>query len=137
MIDIRSHIVQEARSWIGVPFRHHGRSRAGVDCVGLLVVVYEATIGLSQGDFTEYPRHPETPFVYRTIRQYARRIAPANIKAGDVMLIRFGGASTHFGIVTDRGVVQASPSTGVIEHSLSKDHAGERVVACYRMEGLD
>ena len=32
-------VVREARTWVGVPFRHQGRSRSGVDCGGIIVVV--------------------------------------------------------------------------------------------------
>jgi len=35
----RRDIVQAARNWIGTPYRHQGRGRAGLDCVGLLVEV--------------------------------------------------------------------------------------------------
>ena len=35
----RRDIVAAARSWIGTPYRHQGRGRAGLDCVGLLVEV--------------------------------------------------------------------------------------------------
>lgn len=135
--DIRERIVNEARLWIGVPFRHHGRSRQGVDCAGLLYVVYSNVIGLPEGDFREYCALPETPFVFRSITRYARRIAPDTVLDGDIKLISFGGSSTHFGITTDRGIVQANPAMGVIEHRLSVDHIADRVVACFRMKGLD
>ena len=40
----RRDIVAAARSWIDVPYKHQGRSRKGLDCVGLLVAVAE-TLG--------------------------------------------------------------------------------------------
>jgi cell wall-associated NlpC family hydrolase len=32
-------IVAEARRWLGVPFVHQGRTRFGVDCIGLVICV--------------------------------------------------------------------------------------------------
>ena len=34
-----SAIVAAARTWLGVPWRHQGRTRQGVDCAGLVVLV--------------------------------------------------------------------------------------------------
>ena len=31
----REMVVAEARTWIGVKWRHQGRTREGVDCIGL------------------------------------------------------------------------------------------------------
>ena len=33
----RREIVDAARNWVGVPYRHQGRTRNGIDCVGLLL----------------------------------------------------------------------------------------------------
>lgn len=35
----RRDIVKAARAWIGAPYKHQGRTRNGLDCVGLLVAV--------------------------------------------------------------------------------------------------
>ena len=35
----RAAIIAEARKWIGVPYRHQGRGKFGIDCVGLLIEV--------------------------------------------------------------------------------------------------
>ena len=32
-------VMKVARSWIGVPYKHQGRSRRGVDCGGLLLCI--------------------------------------------------------------------------------------------------
>ena len=32
-------IIAAARAWLGVPWRHQGRTRQGVDCAGLVVLV--------------------------------------------------------------------------------------------------
>ena len=35
----RRAIIKAARSWVGVKYRHQGRGRKGIDCVGLLIEV--------------------------------------------------------------------------------------------------
>ncbi len=51
-------LVNEARTWIGVPFRHQGRSRMGVDCIGLVVCVRNAVQPWPSGmnELTNYSR---------------------------------------------------------------------------------
>lgn len=130
---MRQLIVDEARKWIGTPFRHHGRNRQGVDCVGLLYVVYSIALQLPLDDFITYPKSPETGFVYRAIRKYADRIVPSAAQCGDVVLLNFAGSSTHFGILTEDGVVHADIFLKkVVEHSL----VGVRAVAFFRMKGI-
>lgn len=130
---MRQLIVDEARKWIGVPFRHLGRDKRGVDCAGLLYVVYNAVMECELKNFIEYPPTPSTGFVFRSIREYADRTPPNKAQMGDVVLLNFAGASTHFGILTDLGVVHADTALKrVIEHSAPPSGHG-RIVAYYKM----
>jgi len=53
--EIKNRIVQNARKFIGTPFRHSGRSTLGIDCAGLLYMAYSrAGIDLPKGDGKEY-----------------------------------------------------------------------------------
>ena len=54
-----SRTVELARSWIGVPFLHQGRTRAGCDCLGVVIAALQAQ-GILPPDFerTDYDRHP-------------------------------------------------------------------------------
>ena len=38
--NVKERIVQNARKFIGTPFRHSGRSTLGIDCAGLLYMAY-------------------------------------------------------------------------------------------------
>ena len=46
-------IVAAARSWLGVPWRHQGRARQGIDCAGLVVLVGRG-LGLTDYDTAAY-----------------------------------------------------------------------------------
>jgi cell wall-associated NlpC family hydrolase len=52
---IKDKIVQNARKFIGTPFRHSGRSTLGIDCAGLLYLSYSrAGIELPKSDGMPY-----------------------------------------------------------------------------------
>jgi cell wall-associated NlpC family hydrolase len=51
-------IVAEARAWLGTPYRPRGRSRTGLDCLGLLVMIgrrFEVPHE-DQFDYSNWPR---------------------------------------------------------------------------------
>lgn len=45
--------IAEALSWLNVPYRHRGRTKRGIDCLGLLLMIYK-NIGFNIPDDTEY-----------------------------------------------------------------------------------
>lgn len=52
---VKDRIVQNARKFIGTPFRHSGRSTLGIDCAGLLYMAYSrAGIELPKSDGYSY-----------------------------------------------------------------------------------
>ena len=69
----RGEVLAEARSWLGVPYLHQGRSRLGVDCVGLLIMVARG-IGISDYDVSGYPRVPSSDFLRAECERLMRRI---------------------------------------------------------------
>ena len=138
-MDIRERIVAEARKYIGVTFRHRGRSEKALDCVGLLYIVFQKTVGVGN-DFLDYPAQPTSAFCFFKIRDYGKRIVGEDAGPGDVILMHFAGVSTHFGILTSTGVIHANRYAGkVTEHSinsLEKAIGPGRIVAYFRMKGV-
>lgn len=55
----RTAFLAAARSYLGVPFKHRGRSRRGVDCLGLLSVSLAEAGHVPQQDERLYGRLPE------------------------------------------------------------------------------
>ena len=64
---VAADVVAAAQSWVGVPWRHQGRSREGVDCLGLLIVVAR-DLGIDRGIDLDAP----------AFRAY-RRLPPAGL----------------------------------------------------------
>lgn len=53
---IKDRVVQNARKFIGTPFRHSGRSTLGIDCAGLLYMSYHrAGLDVPKTDGKDYP----------------------------------------------------------------------------------
>lgn len=132
---IRERIVDEARSFVGVKFRHQGRSCEGVDCAGLLYCVYDRIVGLDK-DYYQYQDGLKSGMVFRKMRDYGDRISRESAGPGDVVLMCFGGSSTHLGILTDQGMIHADRFIGkVVEHPVIVLQNG-RVVAYFKIRGV-
>lgn len=111
-------VVIEARSWVGVPFRHQGRNRLGIDCAGLVVCVVASTAGLPEGfdPPRRYGRAPHDEFI-TTISRYCRETSSA--VAGAIALIKWArdGSPSHVGILTSETIIHSYASAKrVVEH---------------------
>ena len=130
----RAEILQEARKYLGVRFRHQGRSDQGLDCLGLVLVVINKVYGRDL-EFTGYPKQPDARELRRNLNQELERIPVGQGIPGDVALLTYGGETTHLGFITDVGIIHATALyRKVVEHSLagSWDNA---IVAVYRLPG--
>lgn len=135
----RAAIVAAARGWLGVPWRHQGRSRAGVDCVGLVVVVCQG-LGLSDYDSTVYGRDPDpTRFLGHFTAGGAVRVNPIEAQDGDLLVFRQSAFPCHAGIrSTQYGVPYVIHAhlahRKVVEERLT-DQAP--IVAAYRLPSIE
>lgn len=111
-------VIAAARSYVDVPFRHQGRSREGLDCLGLLICA-AVDLGLPYRDNLNYGRTPDPRRILKEIRQ---QLIPADAYApGLVVLLRWGADTAHFGLITDLGgrlglIHAAQPYGRVVEH---------------------
>lgn len=97
---MRQDVVDEARKWLGVPWRHHGRNRQGVDCVGLGVVVARA-LAITQYDSLDYSRVPH-PGLLDHLRIVADEIPIASIEPGDFIAIEDSAYPYHVAFVSEK-----------------------------------
>lgn len=128
-----------ARTWVGVPFRHAGRSRAGVDCLGLAIAVAREA-GIAAPDADGYPRRPSPRALAEGLRAHMDR-APAGEAPRDGDLLVFAEPHpVHVGVVEVDGagrrwVIHAyAPARKVIREPLEGERL-RRVVAAYRHRG--
>jgi cell wall-associated NlpC family hydrolase len=108
-------VIAEARRWVGVPFRHQGRSQRGIDCVGLPIVVCQSLGLLDQRfDVATYGRLPSGELVDR-LRAHCRPI-PAAVP-GSLIVIAWTKIAAHVAICTGETMIHAYESVGcVVEH---------------------
>jgi hypothetical protein len=99
-------IVERARAMIGVPFRLHGRSEMGLDCVGLAAMAIgrdaPCAYGLRSGDVNR-----------AQVWLWAAGLAPVAVgRPGDLALVRPGPLQLHLMIGTGVGFVHAHAGLG-------------------------
>lgn len=130
-------LVSVARSYLDVPFRHRGRSRRGLDCIGLVVVAL-ADVGRSVPDKKAYGRSPEADRLREAlVAEFGAAIHKSELQVGDIVTMQWTGRPQHVGIVTDYrygglGLIHAEIANGrVIEHRLA-DPWPRRVIEGFR-----
>jgi cell wall-associated NlpC family hydrolase len=128
-------IVAEARAWVGVRYAHQGRSREGVDCIGLPVCV-RAALGLPELDVAGYERTATDSAMLDFCRKHMVQVAADALQPGDV-LVCVNGTMRHMAIVADylyggHSIIHAwLPARAVVECRLDdKFMAG--VTGCFR-----
>lgn len=94
--------------YIGLPWRERGRSRAGIDCYGLVRLVLAAECGVHLPSYTgAYASTLERAQIAAAIAAGAADLAvpvdPAAARPFDVLELRDRGRPTHLGIVAAPG----------------------------------
>lgn len=129
-------MVRAARGWLGVRWRHQGRTRAGCDCAGLVICVARE-LGLADVEIADYGRHPDGVSLERACNAHMQRIAPGTQQPGDVLVMRFENHAHHMAIVSELGIIHAwAQARRVVEHALDAMWRG-RIVAAYALPGID
>lgn len=100
--DKRAKLVEEARTYKGVRWRHQGRTRQGVDCAGLVAVAARDAIGFPH-DLTTYERWPHQETVQDYASKWAIRKDKSEAKPGDVFVMVDVEQNwpCHFALVTE------------------------------------
>lgn len=140
-------VVTEARKLLGIPFAHHGRVTAGIDCLGVVGRVgIELRVGtsdrwLADPALRDYGLAMNRPdILIRKCDEYLDRIRFAAVTLGDILLMRFNLFPQHFAIVSRLDpmyVIHAysSPSVNrVVENGVRI--AGAKIYRAYRFKGL-
>ncbi|MFA7441118.1 MAG: hypothetical protein WCZ66_09115 [Sphingomonadaceae bacterium] len=112
---MRNLVVEEARRWIGTPFRHQGAVHgAGADCAGLVLGVARA---LMLTDYKPAPcsRQPATDELERHLYLAGCTGIPLHMgRAGDVAQFTIPGGLGHIGIFTGASVIHAWHAAGAV-----------------------
>lgn len=124
--------IAEARTYLDPPvrFRHQGRSHRGVDCAGLLLASM-AAIGRPIADLSAYGREPLGDGLRgMLVANLGESVPKAEMRPGDVVLMRFRGEPSHVALLGDYpyggcSLIHAyAMAKKVVEHRLDDEWAG-------------
>lgn len=93
-------IAQEAKKWIGTRFLHQGRSKEGIDCVGLVVKVAE-NLGYSVEDEKGYNRTAQGYAFQKYFDKQAKKIKTSDIRPGDLLIFADSKYPCHVAIYVE------------------------------------
>lgn len=141
----REDVVQEARTWIGTPFRPQMRDKGvGCDCVGVALGV-GWVFGVTEFDSHHYPKNgADSGKILEHLDRLTNRVPRNEMKPGDLVCLSFHGEPPiHVGILTHYrgrqdalGIVHAMTNVGFVrEHRLSPDWR-QKIVRVYRLPGV-
>lgn len=101
-----------ARALVGTRFRPQGRSHDGLDCIGTVIVAFELPADCARKDYRLSGDHRRE--IEGGLAEYFRKIRPAQLRAGDLMLMAVAPNQFHLGIRTGGGFVHAHAGLGKV-----------------------
>jgi cell wall-associated NlpC family hydrolase len=94
-------LLEQFQIWKGVPHRVGGTDRRGVDCSGLMQIVFRDAFGLN------------LPRTSREQGQLGRKVEARDMRPGDLVYFEDKGGD-HIGVIVEKGVfLHASSTIGV------------------------
>ncbi len=103
-------------SYIGLPYEDKGRIREGIDCWGLVRLIYQEQLKIELPSYSEnYVSSVDRQSVNKLVEEASipwLEISKGKERQFDVLLIKHVGFSRHVGIVI-------SPSRGLMIHIVS------------------
>lgn len=144
----RDQVVAAALSWLKTPYHHCADVKGvGVDCAMILVRVFaDAPVSLIPADTDPRPYAPawhlhqgEEKYL-GWLTQFGEELDPADAKAGDVLVWRYGRAFAHGAIlVDDEGLMvhAYAPARCVTLARPSETELAHRESTAFRVRGID
>ena len=136
----RQQIVDCARSYMGVRFKHCGRTREeGLDCFGLVIRV-AWDLELSEFTLVGYGHYPHAPSVRATCDKQMIRKPLSTMQPGDVVLCANKHWECHLAIVGDGrtsfSLIQSlAAQKRVVESPLSAEYRSH-IRSCYQLPNV-
>lgn len=140
----RIEVVEKAREYIGVPYRHQGRKKTGIDCIGLIWCVAN-DLGYETSIPANYAKSPSPDLLISECEKnlVKQDRGTDDLKIGDI-LVMWGmtrNEAQHFAIIGEvdgrKTLIHAfSKHKKVVEQSID-EFWSRRFVALYCFPGLE
>lgn len=98
----RKEVIDQARKYLGVKFKLHGRDARGMDCVGLLYRV-GIDLGFKLEDDREYNFEPQVKKINRVLDAYTMPAPTTTPRHGQVVKLRQNRFPMHLGFISVEG----------------------------------
>ena len=115
--------IQEARSWLKVKWVDGGRSRNGIDCLGL-IVVSARNCGIDVADHPELKSRPGMKSLMEAAKIYCDEISTNQLVKGAIVIMQVRGEkqAKHVGIYDGYRIIHCGMRWGkVVEHRLNSE----------------
>lgn len=126
---MRSDIYEKALSYVGVPYRHQGRSaETGCDCLGFLILTLEDIVDIPEA--LQLPSYSPSWIEHRKddplIDGISEYLSPRNVRQveiGDVLIFRMRKdmPAKHCAFLGDGKLVHCRSDVGVVEEEFTKE----------------
>lgn len=111
----RQALLEVARSLVGVRWQHMGRSRQGLDCAGLLILVVYEVIG-AWVEVSDYSPWPNERVMREMCNLILLPIKREDLAPGDAALLYTRGLGVvHLGFYTGRTLIHANNAAGIMK----------------------
>lgn len=121
-------LINEAKSWLGTPYKYGGHSKEGTDCSGFVMKVYLAVY------------NKKLPRSSKDQHAFCKKISKDKMKVGDLVFFATGNDKnvvSHVGIyIGNDEFIHASSNKGVVVSSLSQSYYVRTFVSAGRVEGV-
>lgn len=123
--------------YIGIPYQINGRDRDGIDCWGLVRLVYQEQLGKQIPSYAGYYDHAEDYDGFATafdegIADWQEVTEP---KEFDSIWVRLMGIDCHTGVMLDNGkMLHAMVGAESCIVDISTKAWQRRVIGCYRLK---
>ena len=131
-------IINKSREYLGVPFKHQGRTREkGLDCIGLLARCGE-DLGIEVLDDLTYSTKVNPAQLKEGLERHCEKTLRLTYEPGYIGLMQFDKiyGPTHTVLITDKGMIHAYNKRGcVVEHRMN-DVWRKKIVATYKINSV-
>ena len=132
-------VVEQARSLIGIKWRHQGRNENGIDCIGT-VLVTAWKLGIEMRDSEAYSRFyiPEM-LIKAALERGFRPIPKPEMQIGDVLYIKVGRTPTHVAILSSflpKMIIHALEPAQRVREQIMSPQLEARISHVFRFPGV-